>query len=193
MVVERLPPTLTHTKCIPLWLSTCWLIPSYEPVKTDWAQYDQAQIYEMTNYLNNIRDLVNLADKRIKERTPPRKRGPGRLPTYPANVAKALLLQTYVDSSNRLAEVFLLLFQEKLGISSSFSYLFRSMVRALVPRTRRITPINDKNRILRRIIRNQSLQSFRREGAGRRQFSEIELGWHKKKLLLCSYGRGGST
>ena len=48
---------------------------SKEPVKTDWAQYDQAQIYEMVNYLNNIRDLVNIAYKRIKERTPPRKRG----------------------------------------------------------------------------------------------------------------------
>jgi len=95
---------------------------SKEPVKTDWAQYDQAQIYEMINYLNNIRDLVNLADKRIKERTPPRKRGPGRPPTDPANVAKTLLLQTYLESSNRLAEGFLLLFQEKLGISSSFSY-----------------------------------------------------------------------
>ncbi len=95
---------------------------SKEPVKTDWAQYDQAQIYEMVNYLNNIRDLVNLADKRIKERTPPRKRGPGRPPTDPANVAKTLLLQTYLESSNRVAEGFLLLFQEKLGISSSFSY-----------------------------------------------------------------------
>ena len=95
---------------------------SKEPVKTDWAQYDQAQIYELINYLNNIRDLVNLADKRIKERTPPRKRGPGRPPTDPANVAKTLLLQTYTESSNRVAEGFLLLFQEKLGISSSFSY-----------------------------------------------------------------------
>jgi len=54
---------------------------SKEPVKTDCAQYDQAQIYEMVNYLNNIRDLVDLADKRIKERTPPRKWGPGRPPT----------------------------------------------------------------------------------------------------------------
>jgi len=95
---------------------------SKEPVKTDWAQYDQAQIYEMINYLNNIRDLVNLADKRIKERTPPRKRGPGRPPTDPVDIAKTLLLQTYLESSNRLAEGFLLLFQEKLGISSSFSY-----------------------------------------------------------------------
>ena len=93
-----------------------------EQVKTNWAQYDQAQIHEMANYLNNIRDLVDLADKRIKERTPPRKRGPGRLPTDPADIAKTLLLQTYTESSNRVAEGFLLLFQEKLGISSHFSY-----------------------------------------------------------------------
>ena len=91
-------------------------------VLTNWAQYDQAQIYEMINYLDNIRDLVNEADKRIKKRTPPRKRGPGRPPTDPADVAKALLLQTYVDSSNRLAEGFLLLFREKLGIDRHFSY-----------------------------------------------------------------------
>ena len=52
---------------------------SKEPVTTNWAQYDQAQIHEMANYLNNIRDLVEEADKRIKERTPPRKRGPGRM------------------------------------------------------------------------------------------------------------------
>ena len=95
---------------------------SKEQVKTNWAQYDQAQIREMINYLNNIRDLVDLADKRIKERTPPRKRGPGRPPTDPADVAKTLLLQTYTESSNRAAEGFLLLFQEKLGISSHFSY-----------------------------------------------------------------------
>ena len=95
---------------------------SKEPVTTNWAQYDQAQIYEMVNYLNNIRDLVDEADKRIKERISPKKRGPGRPPTDPADVAKALLLQTYVDSSNRLAEGFLLLFREKLGIDRHFSY-----------------------------------------------------------------------
>ncbi len=82
----------------------------------------KVQIYEMVNYLDNIRDLVNEADKRIKERTSPRKRGPSRLPTDPADVAKVLLLQTYVDSSNRLAEGFLLLFREKLGIDCHCSY-----------------------------------------------------------------------
>jgi len=52
---------------------------SKEPVTTNWAQYDQAQIHEMANYLDNLRDLVEEADKRIKERTPPRKREPGRM------------------------------------------------------------------------------------------------------------------
>jgi len=92
------------------------------PVKTNWAQYDQAQIHEMANYLDNIRDLVEEADKRIKERTPPGKRGPGRPPIDSADIAKALLLQTYTESSNRVAEGFLLLFREKLNISRHFSY-----------------------------------------------------------------------
>ncbi|MCK4459709.1 MAG: hypothetical protein KAU52_08310 [Methanosarcinales archaeon] len=92
------------------------------PVKTNWAQYDQAQIHEMANYLDNIRDLVEEADKRIKERTPPGKRGPGRPPIDSADIAKALLLQTYTESSNRVAEGLLLLFREKLNISCHFSY-----------------------------------------------------------------------
>jgi hypothetical protein len=45
-----------------------------------------------------------------------------RPPTNPDDVTKALLLQAYADSSNRLAEGFLLLFREKLGISHHFSY-----------------------------------------------------------------------
>ena len=73
---------------------------SKEPVTTNWTQYDHAQIHEMADYLDNIRDLVEEADRRIKERAPPGKRGPGRPPTDPADVAKALLLQTYADASN---------------------------------------------------------------------------------------------
>jgi hypothetical protein len=55
-------------------------------VLTNWAQYDQAQIHEMANYLDNMRDLVEEADKRIKERTPPGKRVPGRPPIDSADV-----------------------------------------------------------------------------------------------------------
>ena len=96
---------------------------SKEPVTTNWTQYDHAQIHEMADYLDNIRDLVEEADRRIKERTPPGKRGPGRPPTDPADVAKALLLQTYADASNRATEGLLLLFREKLSISRHFSYM----------------------------------------------------------------------
>jgi len=44
-----------------------------ESPKTNWTDYDQAQIAEMANYLDNVRDLVNEANRRITERTPPRK------------------------------------------------------------------------------------------------------------------------
>ncbi|RLG22654.1 hypothetical protein DRN77_05820, partial [Methanosarcinales archaeon] len=40
---------------------------SKEPVTANWTQYDQAQIHEMADYLDNIRDLVEEADRRIKE------------------------------------------------------------------------------------------------------------------------------
>ena len=93
-----------------------------EQVSINWAQYDRAQIYEMINYLDNIRDLVDEADKRIKKRASPRKRGPGRPSVDPADIAKTLLLQTYIESSNRVAEGLSLLFREKLGINRHFSY-----------------------------------------------------------------------
>ena len=50
-----------------------------EPAEINWTQYDQAQIKRRANYLNNIRDLVDEVDRRIKERIQPKKRGPGRM------------------------------------------------------------------------------------------------------------------
>jgi len=41
---------------------------SRESPKTNWNLYDNAQIKELANYLDNLRDLVDEADKRIKER-----------------------------------------------------------------------------------------------------------------------------
>jgi hypothetical protein len=70
-----------------------------------------AQIREMANYLNNLRDIVDEADNRIRSRTIPEKRGPGKPETNPADIAKMLLLQTYTESPNRVAEGLLLLFQ----------------------------------------------------------------------------------
>ncbi len=93
-----------------------------DKAEINWAKYDSAQIKEMANYLNNLRDIVDEADNRIRSRTIPEKRGPGKPETNPADVAKMLLLQTYTESPNRVAEGLLLLFKEKLGISHHFSY-----------------------------------------------------------------------
>ena len=93
-----------------------------EPQTTKWTQYDQAQIHEMADYLDNVRDLVDEADRRIKARKSPKKRGPGRPPVEAADIAKVLLLQTYTGSPNRVAEGLLFLFREKLGIGRHFSY-----------------------------------------------------------------------
>ena len=44
---------------------------SRDKSEINWAKYDYAQIKEMADYLNNIRDIVNEADNRIKSRTIP--------------------------------------------------------------------------------------------------------------------------
>jgi len=93
-----------------------------DEAETDWAKYDAAQIKEMANYLDNLRDIVNEADNQIRSRTIPEKRHPGRPETNPADIAKTLLLQTYTESPNRVAEGLLLLFREKLGIGQHFTY-----------------------------------------------------------------------
>jgi transposase len=93
-----------------------------DKTEINWAKYDSAQIKEMANYLNNLRDIADEADNRIRSRTIPEKRGPGKPETNPADIAKMLLLQTYTESPNRVAEGLLLLFKEKLGISQHFSY-----------------------------------------------------------------------
>lgn len=93
-----------------------------EPEKTRWTSYDQAQIREMVDYLENVRDLVDEADRRVKARSPSTERGPGRPPVESADIAKVLLMQTYTNSPNRVAEGLLLMFREKLGIGKHFSY-----------------------------------------------------------------------
>lgn len=95
---------------------------SRDEKKTNWTKYDQAQIHEMSDFLNNIRDLVDKAKIRIMERTAPNIKKVGRPPTDPFDIVKVLLLQTYTGSPNRVAEGLLLLFGEKLGISAHFSY-----------------------------------------------------------------------
>jgi transposase len=92
-----------------------------EPKKVDFTKYNVAQINEVTDVLESIRDIVDIADKRIKQRTTPLKR-PGRPPAPSKDIVKVQLMESYFGVSDRVAEGFFKLFREKLGISSDFCY-----------------------------------------------------------------------
>lgn len=88
-----------------------------EPI--DWARYDNAQIHEIDDMLRNMRDMVDMACVRlIIEVKPPCR---GRPSVYPGDKAKAILMQQYFGTSNRVTNGYLVLFREKLDIGE-FSY-----------------------------------------------------------------------
>lgn len=89
------------------------------PPRVDWTAYDLAQTRELADMLATIRALVDAAEERLEKRG---KRRPGRPAIPAADVAKVLLLQAYLEVPNRVAQGFVLLFSEKLGLSREFSY-----------------------------------------------------------------------
>ena len=90
-----------------------------EAPEINWAKYDEAQINEIADVLDNIRDIVDLAYKRLPDDP---YTGPGRPPTPTKDIVKVLLMQSYFGPSNRVTAGFLRLFREKLGLSKDFSY-----------------------------------------------------------------------
>jgi len=89
----------------------------------DWSSYDEAQAYELADMLYLIRKLVDEAAARLPAEEVEKKKGRGRPPVYsPADVAKALLMQSYFGVSNRVAAGLALVFKEKLRLSDTFSY-----------------------------------------------------------------------
>jgi transposase len=93
-----------------------------EEKEIDWSKYDQAQINEMNDMLLLIRDSVDEAALRLGIDEIYRKKGPGRPPNHPADLAKAVLMQQYFCVSNRIAEGLIKLFMEKLKLKDTFSY-----------------------------------------------------------------------
>lgn len=91
-----------------------------EEKKIDFAAYNKAQINEIADVLEMIRDVVEVASARLQKAGNPKT--PGRPPTPAEDIVKVLLMQSYFGISNRAAEGFLRLFKEKLRISSHFSY-----------------------------------------------------------------------
>jgi transposase len=88
----------------------------------NWSDYDSAQCREIVDIINTIRDVVDEAASRIASRKEPSKPGPGRPPNEPADIVKVLMLQSYFGIPNRPAEGLLILFSDRLGIRSDFSY-----------------------------------------------------------------------
>jgi len=89
-----------------------------EEKNRNWHNYDKAQVNEIADVLETIRDMVNIAVSRIPEK----KKGPGRPPMKSQDIVMFMLMQAYFGMPNRIAQGFLRLFWEKLGISSEFSY-----------------------------------------------------------------------
>ena len=88
----------------------------------NWSNYDTAQCRQIVDVINTIRQSVDEAAIRIatvRSEAPP---GPGRPPNHPADIAKVLLLQSFFGVPNRPAEGLLILFSDRLGIRSDFSY-----------------------------------------------------------------------
>ncbi len=85
----------------------------------NWSDYDNAQINEIADILESIRDVVDIATSRIPER----KRGVGKPPIPSADIVKVMLMQAYFGMPNRIAQGFLRLFGDKLGISRSFLFI----------------------------------------------------------------------
>jgi transposase len=94
---------------------------SRPPPVRDWSAYDAAKTGELPDVLRLIRGFVELAEQNL--RPPEVPVGPrGRPRTAAADLAKALLAQSYVGKANRIAQGLCEAVGPRLGLSCSFSY-----------------------------------------------------------------------
>lgn len=90
--------------------------------KINWNDYDLAQCREIADMIELIHELVDSAERRIETELPPEPKHSGRPPVHASDIAKILLLQSYLNVPNRVAEGLIYLFSEKLGLTKEFSY-----------------------------------------------------------------------
>ena len=88
----------------------------------DWASYNEAQLNELADMLQIIKESVDTAVERIHSHEDVKPKGSGRPPVPDGDIAKVLLLQGYFGVSDRVAGGLLKVFDTKLGISKMFSY-----------------------------------------------------------------------
>lgn len=97
-----------------------WL--KYEPKKenknaVNWASYDEAQVYEIINFLNMVKNIIDEAWSYV-----PIEKKPGNQPKDLSDKAKAILLQQYFQTSNRVTAGLVRLFRKNLGVTESLTY-----------------------------------------------------------------------
>ncbi|MDR0461610.1 MAG: hypothetical protein LBH62_09370 [Nitrososphaerota archaeon] len=93
------------------------------PKPYDWTNYDLAQTSEINDILLFIRDIANQAA--INLDLPPdqaERKGPGRPKNSPVDGAKIVMIAQYFGLSNRVAQGYMLLFKEKIGFTTVYSY-----------------------------------------------------------------------
>lgn len=89
--------------------------------KRDWFKYDRAQCREIVEMLELIKLLVDTAERRVEPDFGPDSKGRPPI-ARPADVAKVMLMQSYFQTANRPAEGLMILFSDRLGLSTEFSY-----------------------------------------------------------------------
>jgi len=95
-----------------------WL--KYEPREKkdiDFSKYTIAQVNEINNVLLLIKRIIDEAYRSL-----PDMYETGRPPKSACDKAKAVMVQQFFQCSNRVAEGFVKLFKEKLGITESLTY-----------------------------------------------------------------------
>jgi len=92
------------------------------PKPLDWTNYDLAQTSEINDMLLLIRDIVTQAANNLDLPDPLERRDPGRPKHNPTNGAKMVLMAQYFGLSNRAAQGYMILFKEKLDLTTTYSY-----------------------------------------------------------------------
>ncbi|MCL2172175.1 MAG: hypothetical protein FWB84_00795 [Candidatus Bathyarchaeota archaeon] len=87
------------------------------PKPYDWTNYDLAQTSEINDILLFIRDIANQVAINL-DLSPDQaeRKGPGRPKNSPVDGAKIVMIAQYFGLSNRVAQGYMLLFKEKIGL-----------------------------------------------------------------------------
>lgn len=85
----------------------------------DWASYTEAQYNEMADYLNLAREIIDEIKREMRHIDQGKV---GRPPKSCFNLAKAVMVQQYFETSNRVTAGLMRVLKEKLNITEDLTY-----------------------------------------------------------------------